>query len=64
MRRTLALRRDALADLTPADLAGVAGGQPDSIPCLSRCEVVAVLEKWLQDRTVLCPISAGCPPTP
>ena len=64
MRRSLILRRDILTDLTTGDLAAVVGAQPDSIPCHSRsgCEVIAVIKDWLEDQTVLCPISQGCPP--
>ena len=64
MRRTLALRRDTLTDLTPGDLAAVAGGQPDSILCpsLSACQLLTVLKKFLEDQTVGCPVSQGCPP--
>lgn len=66
MRRSLILRRDILTELTPGDLAAVVGAQDDSIPCTSRagCEVVAVLRNWLEDQTVLCPMSQGCPPAP
>ena len=33
MKRTLRLRRESLAELTPAELGGVAGGQELSLSC-------------------------------
>ena len=65
MRRSLVLRRDVLADLTPADLAAVVGAQQETIPCATRrCQAVALIKYVLEDQTVLCPMSAGCPPVP
>lgn len=43
-RRTLALRRDTLTELSQADLAAVAGGdQPDTVPTL---HVLNCLTLW------------------
>ena len=64
MRRTLTLRRDTLADLTPADLAAVAGGQLDSILCTVQDCLVIRHPSQIIDNVVIslcgCPWTNGC----
>jgi hypothetical protein len=66
MRRSLVLRRDVLADLTPSDLAGVVGGQQQTIPCYTErgCQALAVIRNWLEQQSLMCPVTQGCPPAP
>ena len=65
MHRSLVLRRDALADLTPDDLTVVGGGPDRTLPCAtdncidaikSPSEIVAAIVK----TGCNCPWSAGC----
>ena len=64
MRRTLELRRDTLADLTPDDLTGVGGGQEYSLLCYTTdCFVIRNPSDIIRNIVMTvcaCPWSQGC----
>jgi hypothetical protein len=54
-RRTLSLKREALLELTPADLAGVAGGKISDVTCISCMTFISCyITDCIARDTVLC----------
>lgn len=64
MRRSLSLRRDTIADLTPDDLTAVGGGADNSLLCATT-DCIAIRNPSEIVRAIVatvcaCPMSRGC----